>query len=102
MLIIRKRDHPDAYRHAQGCPNDPGILIEFIEGKLLDAFASVRTREQMEANWKSGADSTWRAVGCKLNKAQRLKESKTHGRIAAKLRGEIALFKAVKNVLNQL
>ena len=37
----------------------------------------------------------WRAVGCTKTKAQRLKDADMHGRIAAKNRKEVEMFKAV-------
>lgn len=74
-------------------------MIEFIEGKLIDSFASLKAREEMEKTWSGGTDETWRAVGCHLSKKQRLKDSAMHGRIAIKLRREVELFKAVKDFL---
>lgn len=74
-------------------------LIEFIEGKLINAFSTLKTREEMEVVWRGGTEESWRAVGCHLTKAQRLKDSAMHGRIASKLRREVELLKAVRDAL---
>lgn len=79
---------------------DKKEMTEFIEGKLIEAFASLKAREEMEVVWRGGTEESWRAVGCRLTKAQRLKDSAMHGRIAAKLRREVELFKAVRDTLN--
>ncbi len=77
-------------------------MVDFIEGKLIEAFASLKAREEMETVWKGGTEESWRAVGCRLTKAQRLKDSAMHGRIAVKLRREVELFKAVRDKLNHV
>lgn len=77
-------------------------MVEFIEGKLISAFASLKAREEMERTWRGGTDEMWRAVGCTKTKAQRFKEAEMHGRIAAKLRREVELFKAVRDKLKEL
>jgi hypothetical protein len=77
-------------------------MVEFIEGKLIDAFAALKAREEMETVWRGGTDESWRAVGCTRTKAQRLKDSEMHGRIAVKLRHEVNMFKAVKDALSLL
>lgn len=75
-------------------------MIEFIEGKLIDAFQSLQCREEMEKAWRGGTDESWSSVGCTHTKAQRLKESEIHGRIAIQLRREVELFKAVKDLIS--
>lgn len=77
-------------------------LIEFIEGKLLDACVSLASREEMERVWRGGADKNWRAVGCYLTKEQRIRDSDMHGRIAARLRLEVEQFKKVRDILRGL
>lgn len=74
-------------------------MIEFIEGKLIEAFASLKAREEMESVWRGGTDESWRKAGCRLTKAQRLKDSAMHERIAVKLRREVELFRAVRDSL---
>ena len=78
-----------------GCTDGLGALVEFLEGKLIDAFATLKAREEMERTWRGGTDEMWRAVGCTKSKAQRLKDADMHARIAAKNRKEVAMFKAV-------
>lgn len=77
-------------------------MSEFIQGKLIDAFASLMAREEMEKTWRGGTDESWRAVGCNLSKKQRLKDADTHLRIAVKLRREVELFKAVRDAIESL
>ena len=69
-------------------------LLCFLREKLADAEKALVFREESEAVWRDGDADTWRSVGCKLTFEQRLMESKRHGRIAAKCRREIELFKA--------
>lgn len=76
-----------------------GALVQFIEGKLIEAFATLKAREEMQRVWAGGTDESWRAVGCHLTKKQRLKDSAMHGRIAEKNRKEVEMFKAVLDQL---
>lgn len=70
-------------------------LVEFIKAKLADAEKSLSCRAEMRQTWAGGTDKSWRAVGCKLTKAQRLEHSAMHGRIEIKQRREVEMFKAV-------
>jgi hypothetical protein len=72
-----------------------GACVDFIEGKLIDAAATLHAREEMERTWRGGTDEMWRAVGCNRTRAQRLKDADMHGRIAEKNRKEVAMLKAV-------
>jgi hypothetical protein len=74
--------------------NENHPLLIWLRGKLADAEATLKAREQMEATWKGGDAKSWKAVGCKLNQSQRLKESAMQGRIASKYRIEVQMFKA--------
>ena len=71
-----------------------GDLLGWLVVKLHEAKSALKAREQMEATWRGGTDESWRAAGCKMNKAARLKESETHGRIAVKCRREVEMFEA--------
>ncbi len=73
--------------------------IEFIQSKLTDAEKTLKAREEMERVWRGGTDASWKAAGCRLTKAQRLKDAAMHGRIAVKNRTEVEMFKAVLNEL---
>ena len=79
----------------------PRECVAFIKAKLAGAEHVLIAREQMEAQWREGTDESWRAAGCRLTKSERLKESRTHGRIAIKCRWEIKMFKAVLAQLNE-
>jgi hypothetical protein len=72
-----------------------GADVEFVKGKLADAEKSLKFREESEKVWREGTDKSWRAVGCKMTKQQRLEVSACHGRIAVKCRREVEMFKEV-------
>ncbi len=67
----------------------------FIEAKIVEAEKVLNAREQMRDAWAGGSDESWRLAGCTLTKERRLEHSATHGRIAAKNRRELEMFKAV-------
>jgi len=71
-----------------------GAVVEFIKGKLADAESRLQMRVAMQNVWASGTDESWRAVGCRRTKSQRLKDAAMHGRIATKNRREVLMFKA--------
>ena len=73
--------------------------IDFIRGKISDMEITLITRIGMQKVWGGGTDASWRAVGCFKSKADRLKESETHGRIADKNRRELEMFKSVLEYL---
>lgn len=70
-------------------------VLDWINQKLADAEKALKAREQMESSWREGSSKDWKAVGCKMSKSERLKESATQGIIAAKCRRDVAMFKAV-------
>jgi len=72
-----------------------GADVEFVKGKLADAEKSLKFREESETVWREGTDKSWRAVGCKMTKQQRLEVSSRHGRIAVKCRCEVKMYKEV-------
>lgn len=76
-----------------------GACVDFIKTKINEAEQTLKRREEMQAVWAGGTNETWKAVGCKKPKADRLKESVMHGRIAVRNREELQMF---KNVLMQL
>lgn len=75
-------------------------LLEWLQAKLADAEKSLKARKEMEATWKGGSDASWRAVGCKRSKAERLMESAMQGRIAKKAHREVEMFKEVIRILS--
>lgn len=78
-------------------PNDMShdILLAWLRDQLAKAEQSLNARKQMESCWHGGTDATWKAVGCKLTKAQRLQESKLHGRIGLKCQRDVEMLKAI-------
>ena len=76
--------------------------VAFVKAKLAGAENALIAREQSETSWRDGTDESWRAAGCKLNKSERLKESRMQGRIALKCRYEIKMLKAVLENLADL
>ena len=78
-----------------------GAVVKFIQGKLADSKRTLKCREDMQKVWSEGTDESWRAVGNRMTKAQRLIESDMHGRIAAKNRKEMDMFKATLSALQQ-
>jgi hypothetical protein len=76
-------------------PTGLGAAVEFVKGKLADVEKALKFREESEKVWRGGTDKSWRAVGCKMTKQQRLEVSARHGQIAAKCRREVEMFKEV-------
>lgn len=74
-------------------------LMGWLREQLAKAEQALKGREQLEECMRGGTDSSWRAVGCKLTKAQRLKEASVHGRIAAKYRRDVKMFQAVMSIM---
>lgn len=78
-----------------------GAVVKFIQGKLAESKRTLKCREDMQKVWSEGTDESWRAVGNRMTKARRLIESDMHGRIAAKNRKEVDMFKATLSALQQ-
>lgn len=87
-------DHPD--------------LLGWLRKKITDAEKTLKTREDMAATWRTGTNAEWASAGAMHpstigrtpSKASRLKEAQTHDRIAAKLRHELTMFRAVLAALS--
>jgi len=73
----------------------PGILLEFLRAKLAASEQALRAREQAGECWGGGTSKSWREVGCRMTKPQRLLVSEKEGRIAERYRREIAMFRAI-------
>lgn len=81
--------------------------IEFIRQKIIDAEKALNARMEMQKIWLKGNDAAWNAAadlhpstfGRRIYKADRIKESALQGRIIAKCRHELHMF---KNVLTEL
>lgn len=69
-------------------------VIEWLREQLSNAETALKCREDMQKAWAGGTSQSWRAVGCKKTKAQRLEESETQKRIAVKARRDVEMFKA--------
>lgn len=70
-------------------------LTEFLSQKIKEAEKAVDARMEMQRVWKEGDDKSWRAVGFKGSKSERLKLSDSQGRIAEKCRNELAMLTAM-------
>jgi len=70
-------------------------MLAFLRSKLAESQKALRAREQSAKVWRTGDEKTWKAAGCKLTKAQRIKEADAQARISIKCRREVDLFQAV-------
>lgn len=78
-------------------------LLGWLHAKIADAERAVKTREDMAATWRSGDDASWArsaamhptTIGRSLKKSARLKEAETHDRIAARLRRDLGMYRAI-------
>lgn len=81
-------------------------LLGFLRGKLEEAERALRCREESEAVWRSGDDASWALVarlhgGKPSTLKDRLATADTQGRIAAKWRHEVEMFRAAIAALLQ-
>lgn len=76
-------------------------ILGWLRGKLAEAEKELVARRQMESTWRGGTDQTWKAVGCKKNQAERLRESAMQGRIATKCQRDVEMCKAAIEALNK-
>ncbi len=74
-------------------------MIAFVKAELEGVEKALKFRLDAQKCWASGTDESWRAVGCRKTKAQRLKESALHGRVAIKYHQRIEIFNAILNEL---
>lgn len=70
-------------------------LLEWLVEKVEQAERSLKACQQAAETWKTGTDDDWKGAGCRLTRAQRLKEAAKHGRISIKYARELENFKAV-------
>lgn len=78
-------------------------LLPWLRHKITEAESALRFREQAEEVFRSGTDESWEQAanmhpstrGKSMSKADRLRASQSHGRIAEKCRHEVAMFKSV-------
>lgn len=75
-------------------------LSEWLHAKLADAEKALKAREDGVSVWKGGTDQSWKAVGCRLTRQQRIKQSEMEARIAVKCRRDVEMFKAVISKLS--
>jgi hypothetical protein len=74
--------------------------LEWLRGKLADAEKALSARNEASACWQGGNSQSWREVGCKMTKAQRLTVSEREARIAVKCARDVANYKAVIEALS--
>jgi len=76
-------------------------LLGFLREKLAAAESSLRAREQAEECWSGGTSKSWREVGCKLSKKERLNRAAAEKRIGEKCRNEVEMLRQVIAALGQ-
>jgi len=74
-------------------------IVEFVKAKTAERERIIQFRDDSEACWRGGTDESWRAVGCKLSKRERLEAAAIHGIIAVKNRRELELWKALLEIV---
>lgn len=74
---------------------------EFITGELKRAESELKFRSDAVRTWRGGTEESWRSVGCKLNKAQRMKSADIHERIQIKVLRRVEMFQAVLKELQE-
>lgn len=75
-------------------------LCCFWRDELRKAESAAAAREQGEKTWKGGTSKSWRAVGCRKTKAERLQESDREKRIGGKCRKRVEMIRATINLLS--
>lgn len=77
--------------------------IEDVERLIADeitkAQQAVESRKQAQAVWRGGSDESWKAVGCKLSKKQRLEQSEVEARIGVKSEKRLETLKLIPSLL---
>lgn len=76
-------------------PLSSSDLLEWLRGETDDAEKALKAREQAEATWRGGTDKSWRAAGCKLSRAERIRNADINRRIAEKCRRNIEAIRAI-------
>lgn len=97
-LMDAANSTPDSGTTRSGVPCS--ALLEWLRGKLADAEKALSARTEAAACWQGGDSQSWREVGCKMTKAQRLKVSEREARIAVKCARDVANYKAVIEALS--
>lgn len=80
--------------------NDEGQEIAFVKAQIADMEVRIKFRDDSKQCWASGTDASWRAVGCRASKSERLKTAALHGRIADKNRKDLAILKSILATLS--
>lgn len=104
-LIKNKND--SSVGEAEKVDGQPDLL-GWLRGKVAAAEKSLKIREDMAATYREGTNAEWVAAaamypathGKAPTKAERLKQAHGHDQIAAKLRHELAMFRAVRAALS--
>lgn len=75
-------------------------VVAFLRDQLAGEEKHLKARIQAEKTWREGTDASWRAVGCRMTKAQRLNVAEREKRIGIKVQKRIELFKAAIALLD--
>ena len=71
------------------------VCVEYIKSKITEAEKALKFREDSYKLWRGGTEEAWRAAGSRASKAERVKTSDGHGRIAIKCRRELEILQSV-------
>lgn len=86
-----------------------GSWLGWLSEKITEAERAVKAREESAATWRTGTNAEWNAAaeihpstaGRTSKKSERLIVAEREERIAAKLRRDLAMLKAIAAALSQ-
>jgi hypothetical protein len=73
-------------------------MDDWIDFQIAEVEKSINARVQAEAVWRDSPEKSWRAVGCRLTKAERGIQADIEGRIAASCRRDLQMLKAIRDI----
>jgi hypothetical protein len=74
-------------------------MIAFVRSKIDNVENDIRARQESEKTWRWDTEESWRAVGCKMNKKERIATADVEARIIIKLDRQLRMFNAILNEL---
>ncbi len=78
-------------------PNATSYLL----AQINKVEQSIRSREEAEMEWRTGSDASWRQVGCKRTKSERITIANREAAILVKLRRELITLRTILEMLEQ-
>lgn len=101
MSLMDSLLEESAQREAASRPSPPadpiqsGDIMAWLRKQLAKFELTLKCRLDMAESWRGGTDKSWREAGCYMTKAQRIKESEKHARIADRCRLDVEMCRAV-------